>query len=99
MSIAGNKNFTARFDSSHQHCLNGLRRTVNSKKTAVAAVKLCGQGLRCGNTAFRTMDVIQLRHQRNVHLQCACSQLASQKRFHSAAAFMSRRVERIDLFF
>lgn len=29
----GNKNFTARFDSSHQHCLNGLRRTVNSKNS------------------------------------------------------------------
>ena len=79
-----------------QHGMNCLARAVDCPKAGITAVGLRCQLLRFFNIGFRLMDIVQLAHQRHIHLHAATKFLAQQA-LHAASSLMSGSMQRIDV--
>ena len=79
-----------------QHGMNCLARAVDCPKAGITAVGLRRQLLRFFNIGFRLMDIVQLAHQRHIHLHAGTKFLAQQA-LHAASSLMSGSMQRIDV--
>ena len=79
-----------------QHGVNRLTCAVDCPKAGITAVGLRRQLLRLLNIGFRLVNIVQLAHQRHVHLH-AGTQLLTQQALHAASSLMSGSMQRIDV--
>ena len=94
--IARQQQLLPRIQRCQQHSMNRLTRAVDCPKAGITAVGLRRQLLRLLNIGFRLMDIVQLTHQRHVHLH-AGTQLLTQQALHAASSLMSGSMQRIDV--
>ena len=94
--IARQQQLLPRVQYYQQHSMNCLTCAVDCPKAGITAIGLRRQLLCLLNIGFRLVDIVQLAHQRHVHLH-AGTQLLTQQALHAASSLMSRSMQRIDV--